>query len=101
MLFKCGMMTSFRQVIKPTMKNNAMATVIARRSVSIGDSTAKLGVRVLLGAGTNVSLPVSRSLAVRTAALLCRAAVSIGLGLTSGRRCQTTMFTVSALSQTE
>jgi hypothetical protein len=52
------MMTSFRQVIKPTMKNSAVATVIARRSVSIGDSTAKLGVRVLLGAGTNVSLPV-------------------------------------------
>jgi len=37
------------------MKNNAVATVIARRSVSIGDATAKLGVRVLLGAGTNVS----------------------------------------------
>jgi hypothetical protein len=39
------------------MKNNAVATVIARRSVSIGDSTAKLGVRVLLEAGTTVSLP--------------------------------------------
>jgi len=50
------------------------------RSVSIGDSTAKLGVRVMLGAGTKVSLAVSGSLAVRTAALLCRPAVSIGPG---------------------
>jgi hypothetical protein len=41
------------------MKNNAVATIIARRSVSIGDSTAKLVVLVLLGAGPNVSLSVS------------------------------------------
>jgi hypothetical protein len=41
------------------MKNNAVATVIARVSVSIGDATTKLGVRVVPVAGPNVSLPVS------------------------------------------
>ena len=33
MLFRCGMITSFRQVRKPTMKKRAIATDIARTSV--------------------------------------------------------------------
>src|SRR5580692_65586 len=38
MLFRCGMMTSLRQVRKPTIKNRVVATAIARVSVLMDGS---------------------------------------------------------------